>query len=155
MLQLVLSNTEKSRLRAAIANMKGAIAAKGNEPLSEFEMRRNTALCTEHFTTLCRLKALLPQTSKETILGREARVEFIKTIWLAGIMSEVKDYAFYDIFDVGDREYDTCFEMGDGTQVMHALVRKTRRSKALRAEAVRLYSEADWTRYETEAAQAA
>jgi hypothetical protein len=155
MLQLVLSNTEKSRLRSAIADMKGSIAAKGNEPLSEFEMRRNTELCKKHFTTLCRLKALLPQTSKETALGREARVEFVKTIWLAGILSEVRNYAFYDIFDVGDRQYDTCFEMGDGTEVMHALVRKARRSKALRAEAVSLYSESDWRRYENEAAQAA
>jgi hypothetical protein len=152
MLQLVLSNTEKSRLRAAIANMKGTVAAKGNAALSEHEIRHNTAQCTQHFTVLCRLKALLPQTRQETALGRDARVEFVKAIWLAGILSEVKSYAFYDIFDVGDREYDTCFEMGDGDQVMHALVLKTRRNKTLRAEAVTLYTDAGWARIEAEAA---
>jgi hypothetical protein len=152
MLQLVLSNAEKSHLRAAIKDMKGTIAAKGNAPLSEREMVRNAKLCTEHFTTLCRLKALLPQIHKQGELGRKARVEFLKTIWLADIKSEVTGYAFFDVFDIGERQYDDCFEMGDSGEVLNELVRLAKRSKNLKAAALSIYSEEEWMRFETRAA---
>lgn len=155
MLQLTLSTLEKSRLRAAIADMKGTIAAQGNAPLSEGEMRRNSQLCTEHFTVLCKLKALLPQTMKSDETGFQARVEFVRSVWLAGIIREVKDYAFYDVFMVGDRAYDTCFEMGDGGRVMNELIRKAKRSKNLNDAALEIYPQDSWNRYLQEGANAA
>lgn len=150
MLQLTLSNAEKAQLRAAIKDMKGTIASKGNAALSDWEVARNSRLCTEHFTTLCRLKALLPQTQIEGESGRGARVEFLKTVWLAGITSDLTGYAFYDVFDVGDREYSSCFEWGP--DVMNELVRKATRSKNLRAAALELYSESEWQGFETRVA---
>lgn len=150
MLQLTLSNAEKAHLRAAVKDMKGTIAAKGNAPLSEREMTNNARLCTEHFTVLCRLRALLPQTRMENEQGRDARVEFLKTAWLAGITSDVTGYAFYDVFEVGDREYSSCLEWGP--DVMNELVRKASRNKALRAAALEIYSEAEWRGFEARVA---
>jgi hypothetical protein len=153
MLQLTLSNIEKAKLRAAIKDMKGTIAAQGNAPLCEREMRRNTELCTEHFTVLCKLKALLPQITRQDELGFQARVEFLRTVWLAGIIHEIKTFAFYDVFQVGDREYDTCFEMNDSDKVMDALIAKAKRSKNLNAAARDIY-QGSWNRYLEEGANA-
>jgi hypothetical protein len=152
MLQLTLSNIEKAKLRAAVADMKGTIAAQGNAPLSEGEMRRNTELCTKHFATLCKLKALLPQIKRQDQLGRDARIEFVRTIWLAGILREVKEFAFYDVFQIGDREYDLCFEMGDADQVMDAMIAKAKRSRNLNAAALEIYPQDSWNRYLKEGA---
>jgi hypothetical protein len=153
MLQLTLSNSEKAQLRAAVKDMKGTIAAKGNAPLSAGTMAYNSRLCSEHFATLCRLKALLPQSRIEGEQGHDARVEFLKTVWLAGITSDLTGYAFYDVFDVGDREYGSCFEWGP--DVMNELVRKASRSKTLRTAALELYSESEWRAFETRVAAGA
>lgn len=153
MLQLTLSNIEKSKLRAAAKDMKATIAAQGNAPLSEGEMRRNSELCIKHFTVLCKLKALLSQIKRQDPLGLEARIEFVRTIWLAGILREVKEFAFYDVFQVGDREYDLCFEMGDADKVMDALIAKAKRSKNLNAAAQEIYQD-NWHRYLRDGAKA-
>lgn len=154
MLQLTLSNTEKTKLRAAAKNMKATIAAQGNAPLSEGEMRRNSELCLKHFSVLCKLKALLPQIKRQDQHGLEARVEFVRTIWLAGILREVKEFAFYDVFQVGDREYDTCFEMGDADEVMDAMIAKAKRSRNLNDAALEIYPMDSWNRYLKEGARA-
>lgn len=69
------------------------------------------------------------------------------------ILREVKEYAFYDIFQVGDRDYDTCLEMGDGDNVMDAMIAKAKRSKNLNAAAQGIYPLDRWNRYLNEGAR--
>ena len=111
-----MDNEEKKKFRYAIRNMAEIIRVKGNEELSAQHLLRNKQDCRRNFSVLCKLRELLPIIWKEGEAGTNARVEFIKTVWMAGIYQGVIGYHFYDVFDIGERQYDTCFEMGTAMQ---------------------------------------
>lgn len=51
--------------------------------------------------------------------GLKHRVDCAKRIFLAGINSP--GYRFFTVFDFGERQFDTIFEMGDADQVISSL----------------------------------
>jgi hypothetical protein len=136
-----MDRNEKQKLRAAIRDMAGTISAKGNAMLLPWMLNRNQEVCNRHFDTLCKLKGLMPDIYKEGDIGFKARVEFLKTVWVAGIYKQVISYQFFDVFDIGERQYDTCYEMGDGEAVTNDLVRQAESNPKLMSAAVAIYGD--------------
>lgn len=144
-----LSKCEKASLRASIANYARTIKDKGNAPLSEREISYNQSMCKQHFDQLCSLKELLPLIFESSTAGLEARIKFVTVILQAGISSLISGYVFFDIFDIGPRQFDTCFEMNDGDLVMEGLVAKSSTSKGFREAALQVFSESTWMSFES------
>lgn len=143
-----LSKSEINSLRTSIVHYARTVKEKGNAPLSESEMRYNQSMCNQYFDELCQLKELLSLIYKSNPEGLEARIKFVSIILQAGISRSVSGYVFYDIFDVGSRQFDTCFEMDDGDLVMEGLVKVASTTKYFRKEALQVFSETTWVSFE-------
>lgn len=58
----------------------------------------------------------------------EARVEFLRLAFRYNVADEIINYEIWDLgFEgVGERQFDTCFEMGDSQDVIAQLIRHAR-----------------------------
>jgi len=96
----------------------------GNEVLSAWELERAIRVGRAHFDTLLKLMKLMPDVYRANgAKGVRARARFVELIVKADIEQEVRGYAFFDAFGVGDRQLDACFEQGDGREVCERLFR--------------------------------
>ncbi len=58
----------------------------------------------------------------------EARVEFLRLAFRYNLADEIINYEIWDrgFEGVGERQFDTCFEMGDSQDVIAALIKSAR-----------------------------
>lgn len=54
--------------------------------------------------------------------GIWARIDCVRRLLLSDYPSFSPSYDFYTVFGFGDREFDTCFEMHDGAEVVRSLI---------------------------------
>ncbi|MBB3048899.1 hypothetical protein FHR99_003173 [Litorivivens lipolytica] len=66
------------------------------------------------------LKLLVPRLGESS---PEARIEFASTVFEYGLYKAVINHDYYER-GISGRDFDTCFEMGDGDVVVHAIMRK-------------------------------
>lgn len=65
------------------------------------------------------LKKLKNKIRKGCCLG--ARIEFLVITYRNNLSSGLNSYQYFDEYDVGERDFDTCLEMGDAEDVIHGL----------------------------------
>ncbi|MEW6163613.1 MAG: hypothetical protein AB1642_00980 [Pseudomonadota bacterium] len=60
--------------------------------------------------------------------GFQSRVEFLCLAFQHGLGTDIRDYQLWDEGweELGERQWDTCFEMGDAEQVIGEVVRRAR-----------------------------
>lgn len=63
--------------------------------------------------------------------GKAARVEFVATVYLYGLVDSLRNYDYFETHNLGERDLDTCFEMGDGAEVIHGVIAKAKAEPAL------------------------
>ena len=61
---------------------------------------------------------------KELIDGDSCsfRVEFANIVYRFNLYKDIESFALYDMYGVSPRDLDACFEMGDGSLVVHGFV---------------------------------
>lgn len=114
-----ISAHTRAQLKADCASLDAikAAAARKSLSLDAFEARRELAMAQEHFEFGCWL-----QHYSSRVYGaknREDRVQCARLCLEEGMGTS--GYEFYTVFDFGERHFDTCFEMGDGSEVKAAL----------------------------------
>ncbi len=60
--------------------------------------------------------------------GFQSRVEFLCLAFRYGLGADIRDYQLWDEGweELGERQWDTCFEMGDAEQVISEVVQRAR-----------------------------
>ncbi|MGV6475551.1 hypothetical protein [Azotobacter vinelandii] len=81
-----------------------------------------------HIETVRRLHALCNAVRSTGTRGSKARIEFVQLAYRYGLVEEITSYALWDrgYVDLGERTFDTCFEMGDSEEVISALIQDAR-----------------------------
>ena len=64
-------------------------------------------------------------------IGFKARVEFLKIVFLNHLKLKLTSYALFDEHNIGERDYDTCFEMHDGDEVIHQIISDAKENERL------------------------
>ncbi|MCC7684829.1 hypothetical protein [Janthinobacterium sp. FW305-128] len=79
---------------------------------------------TAQTTTVCRILHKL--TNKLHIF--ESRVKFVKLAFKHDLVQDIVSYTLWDrgFEGLGERQFDTCFEMGDSQDVIAALIMSAR-----------------------------
>lgn len=58
----------------------------------------------------------------------KARVEFLRLAFKHGLVSQITRYELWDRYEgLGERQFDTCFEMGDSEDVIAELITVARK----------------------------
>lgn len=71
----------------------------------------------EAIAKLKKLKSKLAQK------GPKHRIDFAQTVFKAGLYRDLIEYNLYDTYGLGERDFDTCFEMNDGAVVVHGVMK--------------------------------
>jgi hypothetical protein len=69
--------------------------------------------------------------------GLEKRIEFLVTVFRNNLCSYVRRYDLFDEFGIGERDFDTCFEMHDGDEVIKGLILVAREESAVKNSIIR------------------
>lgn len=69
--------------------------------------------------------------------GLAKRIEFLITLFQSNLCKYVRSYELFDDYNIGDRDFDTCFEMHDGTQVINGVIDAARKDPALKKSIIR------------------
>ena len=71
------------------------------------------------------LRHAVGQTGKR---GFNARVEFVRLAYRYDLVADITSYRLWDqgYEELGERTFDTCFEMGDSADVIAELIREAR-----------------------------
>lgn len=71
------------------------------------------------------LRHAVGQTGKR---GFNARVEFVRLAYRHDLVADITSYHLWDqgYEELGERTFDTCFEMGDSAEVIAELIREAR-----------------------------
>lgn len=95
-------------------------------------MRATSIATTEK--AILRLATLTRSIGQCTKAGFLARVEFVQVAYRFGLVRQLQSYALWDRFEgLGERAFDTCFEMGDSEQVISHVIQDARRHDYLHA----------------------
>ncbi len=101
---------------ASTEAVMAAAARKGNTcTVREAELECRTA--RSHFELGCWLSHYADRITREK--DPQVRIDCVRRIWESDITNP--DYRFFTIFGFGERNFDACFEMGDGDKVAAAL----------------------------------
>lgn len=111
-----LSSSEFAQLRADAQNIRAA-AQRKRITLDAWEETQETKAAKSHFDLGCWLFYYSRRVGLED--GIEHRIDCARRIFLAEIQNP--GYMFFTVFDFGERQFDTIFEMGDADQVLNAL----------------------------------
>lgn len=110
-----LTAAERNLLKADAANIQATAERKGCT-LDRWEERSETEAAKNHFELGCWLFYYSRRIGSESV---EARIDCARRIFIEGITNP--GYQFYTIFDFGERQFDTLFEMGDAREVIAGL----------------------------------
>lgn len=105
-----------AQLRADAQNIR-ATAERKQVTLNDWEERREREAAQEHFDLGCWLFYYRHRIGLED--GIRHRIDCARRLFLAGIKNP--GYRFFTVFDFGERQFDTIFEMGDADQVFDGL----------------------------------
>jgi len=119
-----ISQTVRARLLAGAGNIRAAAQRKGTT-LDSFEERRESNAAREHFELGCWLHYYAPLVGRGD--GLQARIDCAARLFLSGITNPGDD--FFTVFDFGDRQFDTIFEMGDSEMVIDGLRQMIQKDK--------------------------
>lgn len=108
----------RQRLQADARDIRGA-AKRKDVTLDSHDEQVETAAARDHFELGCWLYHYSLRVGNTGPDGLAARIDCAKRLFLAGIASP--HYDFFTIFDFGERQFDTIFEMGDADAVIDAL----------------------------------
>lgn len=111
----------RAELRASITAMQ-AVAKRKNLMFDRRIERVEAEAARNHFDLGCWLFFYSRKVGQVGPEGFAARVDCARRIFLDGITNP--RYDFFTIFDFGEREFDTIFEMGDAEAVVEALRRE-------------------------------
>lgn len=112
-----LSAAERGKLRADAANIRATAERKGCT-LDQWDERQESAAAAQHFELGCWLFYYSRRIGTE---ATETRIDCARRIFTEGITNP--GYQFFTIFDFGERQFDTLFEMGDAEHVIAGLRR--------------------------------
>jgi hypothetical protein len=122
-----LSEAELARLRANARDIPGT-AKRRNTTLDTWDLRSERAAAEKHFALGCWLYYYSRRIFLTGPEGLQHRIDCARRIFEAGLGNP--GYAFFTVFEFGEREFDTIFEMGDSTQVLEGLRKLARRSRS-------------------------
>ncbi|MFG6417068.1 hypothetical protein ACG02S_24535 [Roseateles sp. DC23W] len=133
-----LSASVRARLRRDVARDKIAACAKRKSlDLDPHSLMAEANTGAQHFELGCWLHYYSRRVGDE---GLWARIDCMRRLLLSDYHQFNPRYDFFTVFDFGEREFDACFEMGDGSDVLRALVGM--RSSTLVAEK---FAQMGWT----------
>lgn len=121
-----ISAQERAQLQRDAADVRATAQRKGLT-LDAWEEREESAAAREHFELGCWLyyyQSRLYRTGQDHL---QARIECAERIFLAGFHNP--RYKFYTVFDFGERQFDSIFEMGDSAQVLEGLRERLNKDK--------------------------
>lgn len=143
-----VQQVQRAAFRNMIDNMESLLRERGMLSCTSAKtIVRNQELCRRHFDVLVQLNGLLPSVRNDA--SPDGRIRFLQLILEHDIEREVRSYAFYDVFEVGDRQIDACVESGDGTTVVLALIAKNQHNPRLREPMLRMFGADVFERYFT------
>lgn len=116
--QAPLKASELARLRADVMDIR-ATAKRKNVTLDDWDEKRETAAAKEYFDLGCWLYYYSRRVGLSDAEGLKSRIDCARRLFLAGICSP--GYRFFTVFDFGERNFDTIFEMGDAKEVINGL----------------------------------
>jgi hypothetical protein len=122
-----LSEAELARLRANARDIPGT-AKRRNTTLDAWDLRSERAAAEKHFALGCWLYYYSRRIFLTGPEDLQHRIDCARRIFEAGLGNP--GYAFFTVFEFGEREFDTIFEMGDSTQVLEGLRKLARRSRS-------------------------
>jgi hypothetical protein len=70
-------------------------------------------------------------------LGLEKRIEFLVTLFRNNLCNYVRSYELFDEYGIGERDFDTCFEMHDGDDVIRGVIAIAREESAIKNAIIR------------------
>lgn len=111
-----LTSKQLDQLRADAKDVRAAAARKGVE-LDAWDEAREREAARTNFTLGTWLFYYSTRVGKAGALGD--RIECLRKLFEAGIYQP--GYQFYTVFDFGERQFDTCVEMGDAAEVKDGL----------------------------------
>ena len=112
-----IAGSERRKLKADLQNLRATAARKGTL-LDAWDERIESRAGKEHFELGCWLYYYSQRIYTE---GVESRIDCARRIFAEGITNP--GYRFFTVFDFGERQFDTLFEMGDAEQVIEGLRR--------------------------------
>jgi len=71
---------------------------------------------------ITKLKRLKPKTGQLGVKSLKARVDFVATVFIFDLYHPLIRYELFDKHNIGERDYDTCFEMYDSSSVIHGII---------------------------------
>ena len=74
------------------------------------------------------LKALKSKLGEES---PEARIKFAATVFKFDLYDDIRSYELYDKYGISDRDFDTCFEMYDGSRIVHSVMKEALKNKIM------------------------
>lgn len=113
-----LTAKELAILRADSQNIRAAAERKALT-LDAREERQETDAAKQYFDLGCWLYYYSRRVYLDSAEGLKNRIDCARRIFLAGLNNP--GYRFFTVFDFGERQFDTIFEMGDAEQVIDGL----------------------------------
>lgn len=142
-----LSEAELARLRADARDIPGT-AKRRNTTLDAWDLRSERAAAEKHFALGCWLFYYSRRIFLTGPEGLQHRIDCARRIFEAGLGNP--GYAFFTVFEFGEREFDTIFEMGDSAQVLDGLRKMAHRSRSQHIR--QAFAEMGWSLQSTPAA---
>jgi len=122
-----ISEAELARLRADARDIP-ATARRRNTTLDAWDLRSERAAAEKHFALGCWLFYYSRRIFLTGPEGLKHRIDCARRIFEAGFANP--GYAFFTVFEFGEREFDTIFEMGDSAMVLEGLRKLAHRSRS-------------------------
>lgn len=113
-----LTAKELAVLQADAQNIRAA-AERKVLTLDAWEEQQETDAAKQHFDLGCWLYYYSRRVYLDSAEGLKNRIDCARRIFLAGLQNP--GYKFFTVFDFGERNFDTIFEMGDADQVINDL----------------------------------
>lgn len=113
-----LTASELAQLQADAKDIRAA-ALRKLVTLDGWDERQETAAARSHFALGCWLYYYSRRVYLDNAEGLASRIDCARRIFLAGLTNP--GYKFFTVFDFGERNFDTIFEMGDAEQVIDGL----------------------------------
>ncbi len=82
---------------------------------------------------IAKLKRLQSKIALADSKGLKSRIDFLATVFTHQLKTELNSYQLYDEHNIGERDYDTCFDMHDGDLVVHGLIVLAKKNYWLKA----------------------
>jgi len=112
-----ITKRERQLLQSRAKDLKAAAKAQGIT-LDAYDEQAERTAAKDHFELGCWLYHLRSHVYERD--GLQHRITCVKKLFEAGISSP--GYRFFTVFEFGERQFDTCFEMGDGFEVRDAML---------------------------------